>query len=301
MKKQLIIVLLMLMSITSIAQTFSYQGVARDNLGDIISNQNIGVQMSVRQGGAAGTIVYQELHAPMTNEFGLFETAIGGGTPFLGTFNTIDWSLMNYWIEVSVDFAGGVSYTSLGATEFQSVPYAMYAASSPDDQNITGSSFSGTNLVIGIEGGNSQTVSLANQGLVETGANNMQPYLTIGYYIALTGIYPTPSRVTDPAILNDPNVIPAEQAQSSNPYIGQLMLFAGNFTPAGWARCDGQLLAINTNTALFSLIGTTYGGDGATTFALPDLRGRAPIHSGSGPGLSNRVIGSKSGSETVTN
>lgn len=77
-------------------------------------------------------------------------------------------------------------------------------------------------------------------------------------------------------------------------------MFGGNFAPRGWALCDGQLLPIASNTALFSLIGTIYGGDGRTTFALPDLRGRAPIHQGQGPGLSPRPIGQRSGTETNT-
>ena len=85
----------------------------------------------------------------------------------------------------------------------------------------------------------------------------------------------------------------------SEPFIAEIRIFAGNFAPRGWAFCDGQLLPISQNTALFSLIGTTYGGDGRTTFALPDLRGRAPIHAGNGPGLTNRQLGSKAGVETV--
>ena len=85
-----------------------------------------------------------------------------------------------------------------------------------------------------------------------------------------------------------------------NPFIAQIKLFAGNFAPRGWALCHGQLLAISGNSALFSLVGTTYGGDGRTTFALPDLRGRVAVSSGQGPGLSNRPLGSRSGVESVT-
>ncbi len=77
-------------------------------------------------------------------------------------------------------------------------------------------------------------------------------------------------------------------------------MFAGNFAPYGWAFCQGQILPIAQNTALFSLLGTTYGGDGRTTFALPDLRGRVPVGFGQGLGLSNRVIGEQFGSELVT-
>ena len=82
--------------------------------------------------------------------------------------------------------------------------------------------------------------------------------------------------------------------------IGQTILFAGNFAPRGWAFCDGQLLAISSNTALFSILGTTYGGDGRTTFALPDLRGRMAIGPRNGPGLSDYRLGEKGGVEDVT-
>ncbi|WP_171032300.1 phage tail protein [Polaribacter aestuariivivens] len=81
------------------------------------------------------------------------------------------------------------------------------------------------------------------------------------------------------------------------PFIGQIMAFVGNFTIRGWAKCDGQLMSIAQNTALFSIIGTTYGGDGRTTFALPDLRGRVPMHYGNGNGLTPRVLGARGGQE----
>lgn len=84
------------------------------------------------------------------------------------------------------------------------------------------------------------------------------------------------------------------------PFIGQIMAFVGNFTIRGWAKCDGQLMPIAQNTALFSIIGTTYGGDGRTTFALPDLRGRVPMHYGNGNGLTPRLLGARGGQETHT-
>ena len=89
-------------------------------------------------------------------------------------------------------------------------------------------------------------------------------------------------------------------AQGTDPFLGQLMLVPYNFCPRGWSNADGQILSIAQNTALFSLLGTTYGGNGQTTFALPDLRGRVPISQGQGPGLSNYVEGQTSGTETVT-
>ncbi|WP_430974469.1 tail fiber protein, partial [Sunxiuqinia rutila] len=107
----------------------------------------------------------------------------------------------------------------------------------------------------------------------------VQPSIAINYIIALTGIYPS---------------------RSFEPFVAQISMFGGNFAPRNWAFCDGQLLAISSHTALFSLLGTTYGGDGRTTFALPDLRGRTPVHAGNGPGLSPRALGSKFGSEQTT-
>jgi microcystin-dependent protein len=109
--------------------------------------------------------------------------------------------------------------------------------------------------------------------------DNMQPFLSLNYIIALQGVFPS--------------------RNSSSPFIAEVILFAGNFAPRGWAFCDGQLLSIAQNTALFSLLGTTYGGDGQTSFGLPDLRGRAALHagSGSGPGLTSRRLGSMGGAE----
>ena len=86
----------------------------------------------------------------------------------------------------------------------------------------------------------------------------------------------------------------------SEPFIAEIRIFAGNFAPRGWAFCNGQLLPVSQNTALFSLIGTTYGGDGRTTTALPNLEGRAPMHPGRGPGLTAKRLGERGGVETVT-
>lgn len=110
--------------------------------------------------------------------------------------------------------------------------------------------------------------------------SNMQPYLGVYHCIALQGLFPS--------------------RNGSEPFVAEIMLFAGNFAPRGWALCDGQLLAIAQNQALFSLVGTVYGGDGRTTLALPDLRGRVALHPGQGPGLTSRRLGEKSGSETVS-
>jgi microcystin-dependent protein len=121
-----------------------------------------------------------------------------------------------------------------------------------------------------------------------TGGNqpftNMQPSLPLNYFINEQGIFPTRDGAGPTDI----------------PFLGQLDLFAGNFSFGGAPNASGQLLPINQNTALFSILGTTYGGNGVTTFALPDLRGRTAIGAGQGPGLSNRNLGDQLGQETTT-
>jgi microcystin-dependent protein len=86
----------------------------------------------------------------------------------------------------------------------------------------------------------------------------------------------------------------------SNPFLAEIRIFTGNFAPKGWALCDGQLMSISQNTALFSLLGTTYGGDGKSNFALPNLQGSAPMQAGQGPGLTLRDLGEVGGEQTVT-
>ena len=109
--------------------------------------------------------------------------------------------------------------------------------------------------------------------------DNMMPFLTDNCIIALVGTFPS---------------------RSQEPFLAQISLFGGNFAPRGWAFCDGQLLPIAQYSAVFALLGTTYGGDGRTTFALPDMRGRALLHAGGGPGLTFRRLGDKSGAEEIT-
>ncbi len=86
----------------------------------------------------------------------------------------------------------------------------------------------------------------------------------------------------------------------SNPFLAEIRIFTGNFAPKGWAQCDGQLMPISQNTALFSLLGTTYGGDGKSNFALPNMQGCAPMQAGQGPGLTLRDLGETAGEQTVT-
>lgn len=128
--KQLLLVLALALPLMALAQTpqqFNYQGVARDNGGNLLAGQNIGLQIDIRQTTANGTVVFTETHATTTNSFGLFNIAVGDGTPVLATIASIDWSNGPYFLEVSMDAAGGTNYLSLGVSQLLSVPYALYA------------------------------------------------------------------------------------------------------------------------------------------------------------------------------
>ncbi len=147
------------------------------------------------------------------------------------------------------------------------VPYGPSGAATNDLITYDGTNWVAKHAVIGNTGGGQAQ-------------NNMQPYICIYHIIALQGTFPSRNCTT--------------------PFIAEISMFAGNFAPRNWAFCDGQLLAISSNTALFSLVGTTYGGDGRTTFGLPDLRGRTVVHPGQGSGLSTRTWGERGGVETTT-
>lgn len=111
-------------------QKFNYQTVVRDNAGNVLGGQAVGLQITIRQGSASGMIVYRETHAVTTTSIGLANLSLGGGTVVTGTFNTIDWSAGPYFVEMGLDPAGGTSYTSMGTQQLLSVPYALYAENS---------------------------------------------------------------------------------------------------------------------------------------------------------------------------
>lgn len=107
--------------------TINYQAVLRDASGQILANKNVGLRIFVRSGSPSGTIEYSELHSVKTNQFGLFNLEIGGGTPRAGTYDGIDWSDANKFIEIGVDVAGGQNYQSFGVSKLQAVPYALFS------------------------------------------------------------------------------------------------------------------------------------------------------------------------------
>jgi len=126
----LIFLMIMGFSFAQSPQAFNYQAVARDASGNLLVSQALGIRVSLHMGSATGGVVYSELFAPTTNEFGLFTLAIGTGTLVDGQFDTIVWGKNQFWLQVEMDPAGGVAYTDMGTSQLLSVPYAMYAAHS---------------------------------------------------------------------------------------------------------------------------------------------------------------------------
>ncbi|MBM3436153.1 MAG: hypothetical protein FJY07_08085, partial [Bacteroidetes bacterium] len=124
------------MTIAQTPQAFKYQAVARNNSGDLITNQLVAFRIGILQGGPSGTLIYQESHNTTTNGFGLANLEIGNGTILTGTFNTIDWSLGNMYLKVEMDPLGGVAYQNMGSSELLSVPYALYSGASGMGSNL---------------------------------------------------------------------------------------------------------------------------------------------------------------------
>jgi hypothetical protein len=137
MKKKIASILILLIfsaivkySIAQSPQGFNYQAVARNTAGTVLSNTLLGVLFLIHQGGATGTVIYSESQTPTTNQFGLFTATVGQGTVNSGSFNSIDWSTGNYWLEVRLDISGGTTYIVMGTSQLLSVPYAMFASTS---------------------------------------------------------------------------------------------------------------------------------------------------------------------------
>ncbi|WP_198948828.1 phage tail protein [Rubrivirga sp. SAORIC476] len=124
--------------------------------------------------------------------------------------------------------------------------------------------------------------------------------VAIGTGLLMPEVARAATRDIAPGTVVDAAGRPIRNPQGNQPYVGEIMLFGGNFAVRQWANCDGQLLAVASNDALFSILGTTYGGDGRTTFGVPDLRGRTPVNAGAGPGLQPVAMGQKYGAETLT-
>jgi len=253
-------------SITFPVSPITYQGRLDDN--GVAAQGDFDLEFKLYDDPLAGVQLWpSDLKEDVSVEEGFFTEQLLFGT---GVFNG-----QPLWLEICVRPGASVDPNDFVVLtprqELTPAPVAHYALNVP----ITGLNPATTPGDLIIWDGNNW---VAQQPAIQHfNMDNMQPWLGIHYIIALQGIYPSQN--------------------SADPFIAEIILFAGNFAPVGWAFCNGQLLAISSNTALFSILGTTYGGDGEVTFALPDLRGRVVVHPGSGPGLTPRSLGQKSGIE----
>ncbi|MGE0635075.1 MAG: tail fiber domain-containing protein [Bacteroidia bacterium] len=157
MKKILLSLFAVALSVATVfaqaPEKMNYQGVARDNSGNVLPNQAVGLQIKLRSGSSGGAVVYQEAHTASTNAFGLFNVQIGGGTVQSGTFSSIAWGSNTYYVEVLMDASGGTSYTSMGTQQLVSVPYALNAKSAA---NVSGTTNYVSKFTSGTTLGNSQ-------------------------------------------------------------------------------------------------------------------------------------------------
>jgi len=175
--------------------------------------------------------------------------------------------------EIQNSAGGGITLEVVGDISAEVVTGGLFVGDGSGLTNVGGlipGSSSGDILIWSSSQSGSWVVSPPS-GLGFLQKDNMQPFLPVNFAIALQGVFPS--------------------RNAAEPFIGEIMMVGFNFPPRNWALCDGQLLPISSYSALFSLLGTYYGGDGRTTFALPDLRGRVPVHAGQGPGLTDRRLG----------
>jgi microcystin-dependent protein len=258
-------------------QNFSYQAIVRNSSNAVVANATVGIKILILQGANNGPAIFSESHLTNTDANGLANILVGTGTPIIGLLSTINWSTGPFFLKTQTDPNGGTSYTVTSTKQLMSAPFALYAhqggnvtfpsATTGELLQYQGSNWVANSLVVGISGSNIPV-------------STMQPSLVMNYCMALSGIYPS--------------------RNGDEPFLGHIALYAFGFAPRFWAQCNGQLLPIAQNQALFSLLGTQFGGNGTTNFALPNLQSRGAMHSGQGPGLTNRNIGEMLGSESIT-
>jgi len=232
-------------------EAINYQAIVRDGAGLVLPNQSVGIQISILQGSATGTTVYQETFTPTTNTFGLVNMQIGTGAVQTGAFNTIDWGNGPFFIETAVDVTGGSNYVTISTTQFMSVPYALHAKTvdttylnnaintiSTDNQNITGSSINGMDLIIGIENGTSDTVDLSS--LTDADADSTNEIQTL-------------SLSNDTLYLSDGNGV----------YLGNLSGSASSSNNHGYINLisDSSIIFLNNTLVEITMKGGN-GGDG---------------------------------------
>jgi microcystin-dependent protein len=291
--KKILLYVFLLVSSAAICQTkyINYQGLARDGGGIPLQSKTITIRASILSDSTGKVVDYSEAHLVKTSAQGQFALAIGKGTVLSGLYEkSINWAGGSKFLKIEMS-PDGINYVLSGISQIQNVPYAIYAQNAGNVVNYNGQlpvAVSKTNE-IGLNAATSPgdlmswdgTNWVAKPPVVQHfTVNNLQPSLVTNYFISLYGIYPTPA--------------------GGSPYIGEIILFPGYFEPAGFALCDGRLLSISENETLFNVIGTTFGGDGQTTFAIPDLRGRVAIHAGTLKGGAQYILGSQGGTETIS-
>lgn len=311
---------------SAVPQSFPWQGALRTELGKPLVSTKVTLRFEIKQ---ADTVAYSETHGATTGPTGIVQVNVGKGKAGKGSFGDVVWTLGSQSLAVAFDPAGGQDFQTLGESPLQSVPFALVAGTSETGgtggREIVSASIESRSLVLRYSDGEKESVGFVRDtippGMLEREGDTLRlrtsgvgegqvlrlrkgqwvadsirtvalatgpaggnlplsvrnPYLGMNYIIATQGIFPS--------------------RDGSEPFIAEVTLFGGNFAPRGYRFCDGSLLSIAQNTALFSLLGTSFGGDGRTTFALPDLRGRVPVQQGQGPGLSPVVLGETGGVE----
>ena len=225
-------------------QTFSYQTVIRDNNWQTIANQNVSIEIAIREDAANGTIIYKEAHSSTTNDLGLVNLAVGGGGVVSGSWANIDWGNHSYFIEVAVDVLAGVNYIVMGTTQLRSVPYALYAenagSSTPGPQGATGP--------IGLTGATGAAGATGPQGPIGlTGATGPQGP------IGLTGAAGT----------NGTNGVDGNDGVGITHYVGEL--FGGGIVVAVWKESGvekgliASLTDVSASAQYSSITGTLIG------------------------------------------
>lgn len=223
--------------------------------------------------------------------FALLGTTYGGdgqttfALPDLRGRVPVHWGLGSAGVQINLGDTGGEENHTLTATEMPQHNHLVNASSAWATLNSPANAVWASTVTNPYTAQPNQAM---NAGAITpsggaTAHSNMQPYMVMNFCIALEGILPTRGLYS-----------------MSDAFLGEIRMFAGNFSPDGWSLCNGQLLPISQYTTLFSILSNRFGGDGQTTFALPDLCARVPMHQGTGSGLTQRTVGQTGGSATVT-
>jgi hypothetical protein len=261
-------------------QTFSYQTVIRDNNWQTIANQNVSIEIAIREDAANGTIIYKEAHSSTTNDLGLVNLAVGGGGVVSGSWANIDWGNHSYFIQVAVDVLAGVNYIVMGTTQLRSVPYALYAenagSSTPGPQGATGptgaqgpiglTGAAGTNGTNGVDGNDGAQGPIGLTGAAGTnGTNGVDGNDGAQGPIGLTGATGPqgPIGLTGAAGTNGTNGVDGNDGVGITHYVGEL--FGGGIVVAVWKESGvekgliASLTDVSASAQYSSITGTLIG------------------------------------------